>query len=215
MLVDHFKLTDDKIQALWKDNDGKDPLEDLKKSLFEHYTTLQNSQAIRLIGFVTGLFTLLGLAQASKVSKLSEIFANFPTIIVFGNSPQLWDFLKVIFLFMGVSIIIFLILRAIFRFAVFGTLSSEAAYITTKDARQVVVDYAKDEDDLKAYRNRAMWVIEIAASRLSHESKVLWLPITWFISFSDPKYPCNKNVGHFVVFASSLVVAFLLILFLW
>jgi hypothetical protein len=183
-------------------------------ALLSQYTAQQNGQGTRLIGFVVGLFTLLQLTQALDQSALSRIFPNF---ISFLQLTAPWgDFLKVLFLFMGTWVILYFILRSIFRFSVYGHLSSAAMYVTEEEAEEVVVDYSKNSKNPEKYKKLAVWAINIAVARIVYDKKVWRLPACWFASLpKDPKYPNCYKKGFGFLSAFSFVVAFLLLLFLW
>lgn len=206
------------IDNLWSSIEGKNNVIETKKTLFQHYTALQHSQAVRLVGFVTGLFTLLGLTKVADNLRFSQIFSNFPTIILLDDSPQVWDFLKVTFLFIGVSILMFFILRTIFRFSVFGNMNSKVATVTSENLRQVVRDYATDEKTVQECEEKILWVCEMATSRLAKITKIYWfLPASLFLHHKDKdsKYTCNTTIGHLFLIGLSVFISSTLILFFW
>ena len=203
------------MDTLWKGKE--DNFEKAKHSLLSHHTAQQNSQATRLIGFVAGLFVLLQLTQTSKLYELTNVFPNFPTIIVFGDSPVLWDFLKVVFLFMGTWAILFFILRAIFRYAVFGKIAFSAMWVTMDDAKVFVRDYTrKEKKNPVEFEFREIWVLNQAASKkVYHEKIYLILPAKWFLKFASPECPSREIIGYLFIGAVAFILAFKLLLFLW
>jgi hypothetical protein len=106
------------------DNQGKltYQISEARKQLQTYYSDQQNQQMTRLIGFVIGLFTLLQLAQESRNLALSSVFPNV-TIFNMPKYAIYWDPLKVVFLFLGVSLILYFILRTIFRYALYGNMA--------------------------------------------------------------------------------------------
>ena len=181
-----------------------------RKALLDLYVHQQTAQGTRLIGFVAALFVLLQLTQASKSYRLTEVFASFPPIIPFGNVPLLWDFLKVIFLFLATTLIMYLILRSIFRFAFYGYMSSEIMVVTEDDAKDAIIENAKTPNI------GSLWAFHKATARVVYNKKVYWFfPAYLFFRIGDSKFPDRDKQGFLVLLIISLATAFLLLLFLW
>ncbi len=230
-----LSINDEPIKSMWQDSTR---IEDAKSKLLDFYTSQQSSQAERLIGFVIALFALLTLAQGVDKSRLGTLFTHVSSITALVKIVPLsgcgWETMKFIILFAGVTLLFFFILRAIYRFAVFGKMFSAVQYVTTKDVKQWIVDFANDkninltEDANKAdFIERSLWATLNAAARIAlidedkngktKQKRVPFLPICWFITHDDPdpKFNCKENCGYLSLFLSSLFLAFLLILILW
>jgi hypothetical protein len=98
-------------------------------ALKRDYISLSNSQAVRLIGLIAGLFTLLQVFQNSKNLPLSDIFLvdipNIPVLEILANLLP-WRLLAFVF---SVGLILFFSFRAFFRYALFCALSTNIRWI--------------------------------------------------------------------------------------
>lgn len=211
------KNFEEQMDNLWKGKE--DDIEKARHELLSHFTAIQNNQGTRLIGFVAGLFVLLQLTQTSKAYLLATIFHSFPTITVLGDASLfwLWDSLKVAFLFAGTWAVLFFVLRTIFRYSVFGKMSSYAIWVTKDDAKDFVRAYAKAKNMKPVeFEFRKTWVLaEAAAKKVYHETIYWKLPARWFLGFGLPGCPPCENKGYYFSSAVSSVLTILLILFLW
>jgi hypothetical protein len=201
-----------------------------RRALLSHYTAQQNGQVTRLVGFVIGLFTLLQLSQALGDKALNQIFRNVPGFIQF-TMPWIGDVLKTLFLFFGTWIILYFILRAIFRFAFYGYLTSEVMIVTDEEAVKAVEDEAKEKvkregkaqdqeeikKEFKKFKDREIWALNTATLRHEYDGKkIYYVPAKWFFALPyAPKYPNREKTGIIFLLIVSFVLAFLLLLFLW
>jgi hypothetical protein len=142
---------------------------------------------------------------------------DFPTIIIFGNIPLLWDFLKGVFLLAATTIILYFILRSIFRFAVYSGYSSDILHVTEDDAKKVAQDYAeKRKKPIAEYESLELLTLHEATSREVYSKKIYWVfPANLFFTSGDPTCPSHESRGIGILFLISLGLAFLLLLFLW
>jgi hypothetical protein len=206
-----------------KDNQGKwtyTQISEARKQLQTYYSDQQNQQMTRLLGFVVGLFTLLQVTQSSKSSPLSSVFPHFPSASIKARyapfwlrigwlSPaENWDFLKVVFLFLGVSLILYFILRTIFRYALYGNMASWVMNIKYDN----VMEY-KDKGGCNE-----MYALNHALSeKIYDDANIFWIfPANWFFKVDeDTKYPSREKCGYAVCMFISIVTSLLLLLFLW
>jgi hypothetical protein len=171
-----------------------------RKALLSYYADEQNIQVTRLIGFVVGLFTLLQLALVSKVPKIMEVT---------GFLPWFWNW-KDLFLFIGTAIILYFILRVIFRYSFFGYLSSNLFIVTVDDAKTVAA-----ENNYESKLNEFL-AFNLATTRKVYEdTKLFWLPSNLFFTAGDKKCPSRERWGVKILAIISVVLTFLIIYFLW
>jgi hypothetical protein len=180
-------------------------ISEARKQLQTYYSDQQNQQMTRLIGFVIGLFTLLQLTQLSKSYPLRNVFPSFPHVIGATYAP-FWDFLKVLFLFFGVSLILFFILRTIFRYSLYGSMASWVMNVK---------DY-----EVKKYRNNVeyneMLAFNVILSQgVYKDGHIFGLPANWFFNLNDPTCPSHENYGIALYIIISAITSLLLLLFLW
>jgi hypothetical protein len=206
---------EDQLKKLWEGKDDK--IEEAKATLIDHYTKQQNAQGTRLIGFVAGLFVLLQVTQTSIEYGLTKIFPNLSTIIISGNIAILWDVLKFLFLFLLTSAILFYTLRTIFRYAVFGILSTEVMWVTKDEAREIVRVFAKkDNEKPEYYEFRELWVVHRATASEAYGKNIYWkIKARWFMASANPEFPSCENTGFWLCGAFALILAFILLIFLW
>jgi hypothetical protein len=207
-------ILNQQINNLWKDKDDK--IESAKQALLKHYTDEQNGQITRLLGFAVGLFTLLQLAQSLGDKAFNQIFICFPSLIQF-TQPWEGDVLKTLFLFLGTWVILYFILRSIFRFAVFGLFTSYVMWVTIVEARETVRSHVlKNHKKPATYEHRELWVVNQATSKFVYDRSVYHsVKAKWFFSTGYPNCPDRKNTGYFFSLSVAFVIAFLLLLFLW
>jgi hypothetical protein len=192
------------------DNHGKwtyYQISEARKQLQTYYSDQQNQQMTRLIGFIIGLFTLLQLTQSSKSSPLSSVFPHFPRVIEATYGP-FWDFLKVVFLFLGVSLILYFILRTIFRYALYGNMASWVMNIK--------YDEVMEHKD-KGGCNEMYAVNHALSEKIYRDTHIFWIfPANWFFKVDeDTEYPSREKCGYAVCMFISMVTSLLLLLFLW
>jgi hypothetical protein len=211
---DDKTIFEQQLNNLW--NNKEDRIERAKHELLSNFTAQQNSLGTRLIGFIAGLFVLLQLSQTSNQYKLASVYPNFPEIIV-ADIPFLWDSLKVAFLFFGTWILLVLVLRSIFRYAVFGKLASYAMWVTSNEAKEIVRVRVKEyEMKPMAFEFREIWALSQATAKKVYKEKLYWIiPANWFLSFKFPNCPSCQKKGHYFSFAFSFILTLLLLLFLW
>jgi len=186
-------------------------VDDFKKAqetLLGYYGNLQSLQGTRLIGFVAGLFTLLQLAQYSG-DRFHAFNINWGFDLNF--SSILGDF-KIILLFSGCVIILYFILRTIFRYCLYGYLPSKIITARKEDAEQVLGDWKGKEPT-----SSALYALNTSIFRKVHDAKVFGIKSYWFYSVLDPieKYQGKKGYGEKLLAIFAFVISGLLIAFLW
>lgn len=107
-----------------------------KNSLITYYQNMCSAQAVRLIGFSAGLFTLLGAIQLSSEEHLRVFFKNIPSLINFGLTPEGLAIINFIFVFISIAILTFFICRAIFRANAFSIIANDIIYISKDDVKK-------------------------------------------------------------------------------
>jgi hypothetical protein len=194
--------------SLWYDKN----IEEARRALLTYYTSLQSSQTTRLIGFVAGLFTLLQLTQVSKSLTLHTMFSSFPIII---NFPVIvWEAIRFVTLFGGIFIIIFFILRAIFRFCIFGLLSSAVANLSEEDYDTVLKDIgnvAEKKGPIQLMKIVASWKVVVKDNRKAYGV----LPAKLFVQFNHKEYKTPKYWGAFWLALLSFIITILILAILW
>jgi len=191
-------------------------ISEARKQLQTYYSDQQNQQMTRLIGFVIGLFTLLQLTQSSKSSPLSSVFPYFPSVIEATYAP-FWDFLKVVFLFFGVSLILFFILRTIFRYALYGNM---ACWVMNINYGDIMKNKDKWSGCNEMFAFNYSLSLEIYRTARTTARIFGIVPANWFFHFvdkdkKDTEHPSHEKCGHvFCIFISALT-SLLLLLFLW
>lgn len=205
-----------------KNEDAKPiiPEDDFKKAqetLLGYYSDLQDSQVTRLIGFVVGLFALLQLAQYSDGST-----HEFSRYLAFSlNLSSIFVDFKVAVLFTGSSIILYFILRAIFRYSLFGYLPSKIITARKEEAEQVLADWKECENFKgKEHPSSALYALDTSIFRKVHDNdndKVLGIIKSYYLySVWDPKkkYQGNERAGKVRLVFLALVLSGVLIAFL-
>ncbi len=193
-----------------------DDVREAKNSLIKYYSDQQGSQSTRLVGFAVGLFTLLGLAQVSFDKGLREVYSNFQGFVVFTDIPWFWDFCKVVFLLFSTWLILFFIVRSIFRYAMFGYMSTILMNLPRDVAEQIIVENAKKEE-VPVFIDRQQWAFNVATMRaLYKDVHLFWIfRARWFFTSGDIACPSCENKGHLLSGAVAFAFAVLLLLFLW
>jgi len=164
---------------VWK----SERIDEAKGILLRYYTDQQTSQSARLIGFVVALFTLLGAVQISKSNPLSTAFNNFPFLFDKEIASAInWSILKFPLFFASVCILNFFIVRAIYRFSVYGFLSSCLIDLRLSEIHDTLAAYKESEDN-----QRLIWALHVTAcTKIKKDIKrAFGLPVTLFIPLGD------------------------------
>lgn len=174
-----------------------------KNSMLTYYQNMGSAQAVRLIGFSAGLFTLLGIIQLSSEQHLRLFFKDAPSIINFGITSEGLAIINFIFLFISVGTLTFLICRAIFRYTAYSIIASDIIYITLADTTKTECEALHSQ------------ISEVMIERVAKKyPKRLYgvFHISWFFSFYG-----NNNIWKGLVL--SLLFSFfstcLLLLLIW
>ena len=186
----------------------EDDFKKAQETLLGYYGNLQSLQGTRLIGFVAGLFTLLQLAQYS-----GDHFDAFNIDWGFDlNFSSILGYVKIFLLFLGCLIILYFILRTIYRYCLYGYLPSKIITARKEEAEQVLKDW-----EGKKHTSSALYALNTSIFRKVHSEKVFGIKSYYFYSVLDPKpeYQGNKSAGVKRLAGLAVVVSFLLILFLW
>jgi hypothetical protein len=208
---DTLKVKNEEAKPIITEDDFKKAQE----TLLGYYGDLQSSQGTRLIGFAVGLFALLQIAQYPEGSShafnkylafnlnLSSIFAGFKVAVLFG----------------GCLIILYFILRAIFRYSLFGYLPSKIITARKEEAELVLAEW-KGRADLKGKEptSSALYALNTSIFRKVHdENTVFRIKSRYFYSVLDPnqQYQGNERAGKVILLFLAVVLSGVLIAFLW
>lgn len=185
----------------------REPIDDknflrVKNSLLSFYQNIASAQAVRLIGFTAGVFTLIGATQISPVQPLSEVF---PEAVIFPSiewiPPAISDNMKFLFLFGSIFILFFFIFRAIFRYASYSYLASALTYVSIEET---------EEAEGQALHQKI--INALIAHVEKHQRKVFGLSILYFISYTkNTKIRWGTALSCFL----SILATFLLLLLFW
>lgn len=183
-------------------------ISEAKKTVLSYYTSLQTAQVTRFIGFVAGLFTLLQLTQIPDNLSLDRFFSTlFPTAVL----PEIWiEIFKFKALFFGTLLITFFILRAIFRFCIFGFLGS---YVTNVEKTDIEKIYEADKEE-KA-KERPLLVIQKATSQkfINDDRRAYGIfKANWFFTFENKS---SDKLGTAIQLFLAFVITLSLFMILW
>jgi hypothetical protein len=190
------------------DNQGKwtyYQIADARKSIQSYYADQQSQQGTRLVGFVIGLFTLLQLTQAYKNSALRNVFPSFNNAFQTHYSV-LFDLWKTVFLFIGVSIIMYFILRTVFRYSLYGKMACNVMTISD----EAVLKHQKEEE----YNELLAFNVEISES-VYDKGNVFGISASWFLTLHNKKHPSKERNGEALCAVIAIIITLLLLLFLW
>ena len=193
---------------------NEDDFKKAQETLLGYYGDLQSLQGTRLIGFVAGLFTLLALAQYSG-DHLQAFNMNWGFEL--NWSSFLGDF-KIVLLFSGCAILLYFILRTIYRYCLYGYLPSRLITARKEEAEQVLVDWKRKEDwKGKEPTYSALYALNTSIFRKAHEAKVFRSKAYYFYSVLDPnpEYQGDESAGKKRLAGLAVGFSILLILFLW
>ena len=187
-----------------KENEGtkKIPISEKTRSeLLRYYTSQQTSQGARLIGFAIVLFTLTQLVQRSHEQPLSSVFSNLPLLLNLSEIGLiLVEMFKFGVLLFSIAILIFWVIRTIFRFAVF-------AYFAQRLIELDVVEVSAQTKEPECS------AVHGAVANLVAKEKVYFtVPLVWFFARGE-----NSQNWKGLLFSAILAVLVSLILlwFLW
>lgn len=196
-------------------------IDNTKDSLLRYYTDQQTALSARLIGFVVALFTLIGAVQLSKSEPLFSTFASIP--FPYGReiaSAINWSIFEFIFLFLLVFTLAFFITRSIFRFSVYGFLSSCLISMKQKDVEETLRKYKDLIDKQSLY-----WVLHLTTyeEMCSCRKLAYWLfPAKWFVGGGVPKTDVSGNdvktdtwKGYLVIIIASFSLTVIILGLLW
>lgn len=173
-----------------------DQLEEARAELLRHYVDLQTSQSTHLIGFVAGIFTLV--SAVSSNDRLFKVFTEGSGIIISFQLPQWLGF----WLFYGaVMVLLFFVLRSVFRFTVFGYLSVYVVLVTQND-----IGNAQEPPVISRVQ------VATAARLRTANRKSFGFPAMWFLATSDGNEECK---GWVVCALLALVFSAILIGLIW
>lgn len=175
--------------------------ENTRSELLRYYTSQQASQGARLIGFAIVLFTLTQLVQHSHEQPLSSVFSNLPVLLPLSEIGLIIvELLKFGVLLFSIALLIFWVIRTIFRFTVFAYFAQRLI-----ESDEIEVSAQTKEPNCSTVHD--------AVSNLVAEKKVYFkIPLVWF-------YTRGKNSQHSKGFLFSAILAILvslvLLWFLW
>lgn len=174
----------------------KDPV---RSALLRYYTDQQVSQSARLIGFTLALFTLFQIVQSSRTDRFSYIF---PALINIDVSPCL----KFLFFFCLVWVLFIFLIRAIFRFSVFGLASGHAIFVTDSEVQKM-----RDEQKGKNEPEKDEFHIfhDAVFKRLSEKRVFGFIRVEWFYAVG------KEAIGYLISVIFGFVFSVLLLWLLW
>lgn len=197
-----------------------------KGALLQYYSSMQASQATRLIGFVIALFTLIQAVQNLKESYLSSLFPTLAgalesVLVVSPTLVVLLDFIKLGGLFVGIYLLMLFVMRTIFRFSVFSYLASHLADVKesdvygTNDEKNGNKPKLSDEDIMARIR------MKTSERLLNRDPKLFVFPIKWhfsaLVSSGNKQTPrkTNDRWGWRVCCLLALLSSLFLLFILW
>ncbi len=189
-----------------------------KDSLVKYYQNISSAQAVRLVAFSAGLFTLLGAIQVSPDQKLRVFFKDLPSIMNFGFTPTGLAIINFIFLFVSVSILAFFIFRAIFRYTSYAIIANEFIYI--RENKLTEPDQGSKNNSTENIDERSLHskISDAVVKRVTEEDpKKLFgvVPISWFFSYDHSKNNTQLRKGLLLSFVFSFFSTCLILLLLW
>ena len=140
------------------------------------------------------------------------MFPNFPTII--KDSAIVLEAVGFVALSLGIFIIIFFILRAIFRFCIFGFLSSAVANLSKEDYDTVLEDMSEEAEKkgpIQLLKIVASWKVVVKDKRRAYSV----FPAKYFVQFNHKKYKTPKYRGTFWLGFLSFIITLLILAILW
>lgn len=191
-----------------KNAPSSEKFNETKNALLRHYGTNRASRGVHLVGFTAGLFTLIQTVQYAhkEGARLSEIFLDwegfFSKLVQgLGDLKVLSNWLapaaqaaKFLLFLIAVGGLLFMIIRTIFRFAVW-------AYFATYLKRVSPSEISKSTDPIH-------WAIHMAAANkiIEDRKKVYgFVPLSWFITGLEGSHPGRGFIlCLFLAFVSTL-----------
>jgi hypothetical protein len=186
--MDNFLKKLPNIKMILMSGDKYSKMMDYKISLQRHYDSLSHSQAVRIIGFVTGLFTLLQFCI---------------------------DLVRFVIFLIPIFILLFFIFRSIFRFAVFSAHSEHIRGIEEKDIKNLEQDEVfKGKNMMVLLDFATSYKISGNLKKNGNEnyprlSLYKFFYYDWFMSGN------NSMKGFFICAGLSLISIFILLALLW
>ena len=172
-----------------------------KSALIHHYASNRASHGVHLIGFTAGLFTLIQIVQNSESQPLSGIFKNV-SVIFSGIPPIIGEFFKLMVFFVGIWVLLFFIIRTIFRFAVFAYFAEYSLAVGAKET------YRRSEPIHEAIH---LIVIEKV---IEANKRLYWrFPLSWFVVRRGKE--SEHHQGYRLCGIIALGLAFVLVSLLW
>jgi hypothetical protein len=174
----------------------------VKNSLLSFYQNIASAQAVRLIGFTAGVFTLIGATQISPKQHLSEVFSEAViSPLIGGISLAISSNIKFLIFFGSICILFFFIFRAIFRYASYSYLASALTHLS-------IVETEKAEgNSLHEQINNALF-----EHVKKYPRRVFKIPIFYFISYTkNTKIRWGTALSCFL----SILATFLILLLFW
>lgn len=173
-----------------------------KNFFISYYQNIASAQAVRLIGFTAGIFTLIGAVQIIPEKHLKNLVPDTGIFIILDEilspiSSSIIVFLLSVLIF----ILSFFVVRAVFRYATYANLADTFIHISKKETIK-----AKGET-LHAQ------IISALESRIEkYPRKVFGMSLLYFFSFEGNS---KTNRGLFVCICTSILATFVLLLLIW
>lgn len=181
-----------------------------KKDLIGYYQNVSSSQAVRLIAFTAGLFTLLGATQISSEAHFRVIFQDLPSIISCGLTAEGFAIIQFIILFGLLLTLNFFTFRAIFRYVAFAYMANEFVFITRKEIEEMKT--SEGNAGLSLHHLMARRMVDRVTNPKNPKKLYGVFSIDNFFSFFGNK---KLRIGYFYSFLFSFFSTILLLLVVW
>lgn len=163
-----------------------------KDSIITYYSSVASAQTIRLIGFTTGLFTLIGLDKLVLNDIMPELPFNY-----FEELVNSFDLYVPFFYCLSVFILFYFIFRSIFRYATFSKMSNSLFDISLEQTEKIY-DHTLHAQIVKA---QTLYFIKYSIT-------IFFFPI-WFFYSADGVD--KTKYGKFICILLSTLATFFLL----
>jgi hypothetical protein len=197
----------------WEDKD----ILQCKTALLKHYDSLSNSQAVRIIGFIAGLLTLLQTVQTLGRGEIASIFPNLAVCNISYTPFELFlmDCFKLSFFLIVIFGLFFYIFRAFFKFSLFSLYSNQLRWVKKRDIEALEKSEKLKEKDLMIL---IPWATsKIITGELERNGKkgprltlYKFFKYDWFISGRE-----ETIWGYLLCIVFSLISTLFLLFLLW
>lgn len=191
---------------------------DSKSTLTKYYDSLRNSCAVRIIGFTAGLFTLIQTFQTSKDYPLSNLFHYLPTVKIDFLSIEAIELLKLAFFFTGASLLLLLIIRSIFKFALYSCYANQLLWIDQNEMKYLPEFLQEKTVDIKLHETAGRKIAgnlkDSEGNVIQKRMKLYWLfPYDWFITGAT--WSKKSRRGFLLCIGFSIIFTLIFFFLLW